>query len=176
MVVAFLRGINVGGHNKIAMSELRELFEAVGFKGAQTVLQSGNVIFDAPAHSGDLLRNEIQKRFGLSIEVFVRTAAELQSIVDANPFPEEVETDSSHALVMFTREPIDSDMAANVQRVIVGPEVARAAAGHLLVHYSAGIGISKLTNKMLEATLGMRGTARNWNTLLRILAIAAGGA
>src|SRR5438045_2473067 len=112
------------------MWDLRELFTAVGLPEAQSVLQTGNIIFKSHESRGDkiedLLETETKKRFGGSIDYFVRTAQEWKQIVARNPFPEEAKNDPSHLLVMFLKKaPSDDDVKA-LQEAIKGPEIVRA--------------------------------------------------
>src|SRR6266849_2807589 len=98
--IALLGGINVGGHNKVAMSELRDLLAALGFAGARSLLQSGNLVFESPRLTGAalerLLEVETAKRLEVSVEYLVRTADEWERIVARNPFPNEARRDPSH--------------------------------------------------------------------------------
>lgn len=170
--VALLRGINVGGHNKIAMADLRKLAESLGLANPQTLLQSGNLVFDggrrSPAALEKLLETETEKKLGVAVDYVVRSADEWQSIIAANPFPKEAKADPSHLVVMCMKTaPKPADVKA-LQAVIKGPEVVRAAGRELYAWYPAGIGTSKLTNAVIEKKLGTRGTARNWNTALKL--------
>src|SRR5262249_48285926 len=105
--IALLRGINVGGPNMVAMSDLRDLFGALGLAGATSLLQSGNLLFQSGQLTGaaleDLLEVETAKRLNVSADYFVRSAAEWDKIVARNPFPEEAKNDPGHLLVMFLK-------------------------------------------------------------------------
>lgn len=176
--VALLRGINVGGRNLVAMATLREMFEALGFSGVQTLLQSGNVVFDggrrSPAALERLLEGETAKRLGIAAAYSVRTAEEWRDAIAANPYAREAKADPSHLVVMFLKQ---APPAANVKALgaaIRGPEYLRAVGRELYIVYPAGIGTSKLTNAVVERTLGMSGTARNWNTVLKLGAMLRG--
>src|SRR5689334_8210442 len=95
--VALLRGINVAGHNSVAMADLRELFENLGFTGVTSLLQSGNFVFqDGSSTTGDLelqLEKETAERLGISIGYMVRSAAEWQKAIERNPYPDEAAND-----------------------------------------------------------------------------------
>jgi uncharacterized protein (DUF1697 family) len=173
--VAFLRGINVGGHNKVAMSDLRELCEGLGFVGAQSVLQSGNLVFESDRQSGAALERLLEaataERLGVTADYVVRSAAELKKIVARNPFPKEAQNDPSHLIVMFLKTaPKENDVNA-LRASIEGPEVMRSDGKQLYIVYPAGIGRSKLAGTLIEQKLGSRGTARNWNTIQKLIAI-----
>lgn len=175
--VALLRGINVGG-NKLAMADLRDLFQHLGFQDARTLLQTGNVVFHGDGRSAEelerLLETEAVKRLSLKTEFHVRTAREMQAAIAANPFPEEAERDPAHLVALFLKAaPAAGDVAA-LQDAITGPEVVRAVGRQAYIVYPDGIGRSRLSNSLIDRKLG-RGTARNWNTVLKLGALAAGG-
>lgn len=174
--IALLRGINVGGHNAVAMPKLRDLFSDLGFAGAKTLLQSGNVVFQGNGQTSDaleqLLETQTARRLGVSADYLIRTAAEWTKIIAANPFPKEAKADPSHLLVMFLKTAATPSSVKELQASIKGPEIIRARGKHLYIVYPAGIGRSKLTGSLIEKKLACRGTARNWNTVLKLLALA----
>src|SRR5207249_1045546 len=115
---------------------------------------------------------EARKRLGLQADCFVRTAEEWKAIVAHNPFPKEAERDPGHLLVMFLKDaPARNDVEA-LQAAITGPEVVRATGRHAYIVYPNGIGRSRLTNALIERKLGTPGTGRNWNTVLKLRALA----
>ena len=164
--IALLRGINVGGRAKVAMADLRELFEALGYVGAKTLLQSGNVVFDGgrmtEAALERRLESETAKRLEMSIDYFVRGKAEWEKIVDRNPFPKEAKNDPGRLVVMFLKKAAKSTLVHALQAEVKGPEVIRHDGKQLYVVYPAGIGRSKLSGTVIERKLGIQGTARNW--------------
>ena len=167
-MIALLRAVNVAGHKMVAMADLRELLTTLGFQNVRSVLQSGNLVFDARGASKNveaLLEKESAKRLGLETAFFVRTAAEWDAIIDANPFPREAKEDPGRLVVLFLKD--DGDGTA-LQKAIKGREVARGKGKQLYVFYPDGQGRSKLTNALIEKTLGTRATARNWNTVLKL--------
>jgi uncharacterized protein (DUF1697 family) len=169
--VALLRAINVGGRNQVAMSDLRDLLGALGFAGAKSLLQSGNLVFESDRRTGAelerLLEVETAKRLGVTAEYFVRTADEWETMVARNPFPQEAKRDPGHLVVMFLNAVPQAKDVQALQATIKGPESLRSEGRHLYVVYPAGIGRSKLTNTLIEKKLGGRGTGRNWNTVLK---------
>jgi len=175
--IALLRAINVGGRNKLPMADLRHLFESLGFAGARTLLQSGNVVFDAGRRKAGalekLLEKETKSHFDLDIDYVVRTAAEWKKVISDNPFPKDARRDPSRLLVMFTKTPPASTAVKALQTEIKGPERIRAIGRQLYIVYAAGIAKSKLTNTLIERRLNVRGTARNWNTILKLEAQAS---
>ncbi len=172
MHVALLRAINVGGRNQIAMAELRELVEGLGCAGTQSLLQSGNLTFRSNRRDGAalerLLETATEKCFGFAIDYLVRTAEEWNAVIEGNPFPDAAKKDPSHLLVTFLKKSPEVDEVRALQAAIQGPESVRAEGRHLYAIYPAGVGRSKLTNTLIERKLGTRGTARNWNTVLKL--------
>jgi uncharacterized protein (DUF1697 family) len=174
--IALLRGINVGGNKKVAMADLREMLNALGFADPRSLLQSGNLVFRSDARkSADLERlldAETEKRLGLKTEFFVRTAKEWKAVVESNPFPDEAERDPSHLVVMFLKDAPDARDVEALQAAITGREVVRAVGRQAYITYPDGIGDSRLTNAVIEKKLGTRGTGRNWNTVMKLDALA----
>lgn len=174
--VALLRGINVGGRNIIAMAALREFLAELGLDGAKTLLQSGNVIFESGGKTAAsleaLLEKQTASRLGVAADYLVRSAADWAKVVAANPFPKEAEGDPAHLVVMFLKSAPRPGDLKKVQASIKGREVINGRGRELDIVYPDGIGTSKLTGTLIERNLGIRGTARNWNTVLKLLALA----
>ena len=175
--VALLRAVNVGGRNLIGMSDLRASFLGLGFTGARTLLQSGNVVFDGGRRSSaaleTLLEGETEKCFRVRVDYMVRTAKEWRETVAGNPFGDEARKDPSHLVVMFLKQTPRAGAERALRAAIKGPERVRVAGRHAYIVYPAGIGRSKLTPALLERELGARGTGRNWNTILKLGALLA---
>ena len=176
--VGLLRAVNLAGRNTVGMADLRRLLEKLAMRDVSTVLQSGNVVFRAEAQPAATLERTIEetakKRLGLATDFFVRTAAEWQSITAANPFRAEAKRDPSHLVLVVLRDAPDRTAVTALQRAITGREVVRVAGRQAYVVYPDGIGRSRLTNALLESKLGTRGTGRNWNTVLKLGALAGG--
>lgn len=174
--IALLRAVNLAGFNKVSMADLKALLVGLGFNDAQTLLQSGNVVFSGGSKTTAALEETLEraaaKQLGLETAFFVRTAKEWQSIIDANPFPREARDDPSHLLAVILKQAVDPKNVTALQGAIVGREVVRAKDRCAYVVYPDGIGRSKLTSAVIEKKLGTRGTARNWNTVLKLSALA----
>jgi uncharacterized protein (DUF1697 family) len=170
--VALLRGINVGGRKMVAMDYLRALLEDLKFAEVRTLLQSGNVVFQSDTVRGAalerLLEDQIEKRFEQPVTCLVRTAAEWKAIVASNPFLKEAQTDPGRLVVMCLKKATTEEDVESLRKAIRGPETVRAKEKQLYIIYPAGQGTSKLTNALIEQKLGIRGTARNWNTVLKL--------
>jgi uncharacterized protein (DUF1697 family) len=168
---ALLRAINLGERNKIPMPGLRSLFSALGYEDVSTYVQSGNVVFRAPARKASEIAGDIERgiadEFGLDVAVLLRTAAELRKVVDGNPYLKE-ESDPTKLQVMFLdRRPpakaknrLDPDRSPPDRFVLRGRE--------LYLHRPGGSARSKLTIDYLERCLEARGTVRNWRTVTKL--------
>ena len=173
--IALLRGINVGGHKKIAMSDLRGFVTDLGFDDVRSLLQSGNLVFQGMPSGVDLerlLEVEAEVRLDLRTTFLVRTAKEWEAVIKRNPFREAAESDPAHLVVIFLKD-VPRPHAVNLlQSAIKGPEVMRTGDRQLYIVYPAGIARSRLTNKLIEDKLGTQGTGRNWNTVLKLAVLA----
>jgi uncharacterized protein (DUF1697 family) len=174
--VALLRGVNLAGHKTVAMADLRALFERLGFGDPRTALQSGNVVFGSdsrsPARLEATLEEALLKRLGVRTEFFVRTAKEWSGVVASNPFPAEAERDPGRFVVAFLKDAPGPKAVKALQAAIVGREVARAVGRQAYIVYPDGQGTSRLTTSVIDKALATRCTARNWNTVMRLAALA----
>jgi uncharacterized protein (DUF1697 family) len=175
MHVAFLRAVNVGGKNLVPMSELCDLFGSLGFTGVRSLLQSGNVIFDTDRQADETIESMLEaqtaKRFGVTVDHIVRSAQNLHKAIAFNPFPAEAMKDPAHLLVIFLKKAPQAKDVRALEAAIQGPERIQAKGRQLYAVYPEGVGRSKLTNALIEKKLGARGTARNWNTVLKLAAL-----
>jgi uncharacterized protein (DUF1697 family) len=173
--VALLRGINVGGNRKVSMAELRSAFGAMGFEDVRTLLNSGNIVFEAGKRSGAeleaFLEAEAEQRMGLKTDFIVRSAAEIARAIEANPFPEQAKGDPSHLTVTFLRASPPDGAFEGLGDASAGPELIAGSGRELYIYYPTGMGRSALSPGMIDARVRTRGTARNWNTVLKIAAM-----
>ena len=174
--IGLLRAVNLGKHNKVGMADLRELLAAAGLQDVRSLLQSGNVAFRSDVHTAAQLEGVLEraaaKRLGLETDFFVRTASDWKTLIAGNPFPEEAERDPSHLLVMFLKHAPDREHVTALKGAITGREIVRAKGRHAYVVYPDGIGRSRLTTAFIERKLATRATGRNWNTVLKLGALA----
>jgi uncharacterized protein (DUF1697 family) len=177
-VAAFLRGINVGGKIMVPMAALKEVVEGLGYSEVTTILNSGNLVFEARAKKGGSIEKELEgaiaKRFEIKVDVMIRAAAELRQIIEENPFKREAREDPSHLLVTFFKSIPLKERVVSLAPWIEGPERFSWRGAEMYITYPAGIGRSKLTNAALEKLLAVRATARNWNTVQKLAAILEG--
>jgi|GEM_PF-103090 uncharacterized protein (DUF1697 family) len=171
--VALLRGINMGGHNRLAMADLRALAEEIGFAAPRTLLNSGNLIFASrnrliPALEATIER-EIENRFGLNGSVMVRTLMEWRGIVADNPF--RVEAKAGKLAVIFLKSKPSRAAARALEAAVTGSEYFEIRDRELYAVYPDGFGKSKFTLPAICRVLNTDGTARGWSTVLRIAAL-----
>ena len=176
--VVLLRGVNVGGKRKVSMAELQAALVAAGFVGARTLLNSGNVILRsdlAPAALETLLESEAHGRMGLRTDFHVRSAAEWRALIDANPLPDAAARNPSHFIVVCLKSAPTPAGVEALRAANPGPEVIHAVGRQLYIDYGgpATMRESKLTPNLMDSRLGTRGTGRNWNTMLKLAALAA---
>jgi uncharacterized protein (DUF1697 family) len=168
-LVAFLRGINVGGKTMVPMKDLAAICTHIGFEHVRTYLNSGNVIFNSPLPEAELqraLETALTEKTGKEIGVVIRSPGELERIVKSNPFPDAVP--SQVGVLLFTES-----LAKNVlaEFVIPGREKVVSGKREVYVHYPDGMGRSKLKwPRSLK-----NGTMRNINTLAKLAGLAAEG-
>lgn len=178
VLIAMLRGVNVGGHNKIKMEELRALFESLGFEGAQTLIQSGNVVFRTgqkdPARVGTRIEEAILAQFGFRPGVMLRTPADLRKAVETNPFPAEAATAPNKLVVAFLGAAPDAAACRKALEIAAGPERMRIEGRELFIYYPDGQGRSKLPLATVERALKTSMTGRNWSTVNKLLEMARG--
>lgn len=170
--VSLFRGINVGGHHQIKMNELKELHESLGLRDVVPYIQSGNVVFisdDAdPVQLQKDIEDGVEKRFGFHAEVIVRTSAELRDIIENNPFQGQPGKESKWVVVMFLAASSDNTAQEDLLKTYGGPEELFFIGKEVYIYYPNGIGRSKLSGSFIEKKLKTVGTARNWNTILKL--------
>ena len=180
VAIALIRGINVGSTRSLPMQTLRELCEEVGMKEPRTLIQSGNVVFNwsgkGLAGAAANLEEAIEGRVGFRPGVVIRTRDELGAAVDANPFPKRAAEEPGKVLVMFLKGVPPAGAGAALEGLKRGREQIRLAGKELYLDFPDGVGKSRLSLASLEKACGVPGTTRNWNTTLKLLAMAGEGA
>lgn len=156
------------------MAEFASCLTSIGCMEPKTVLQSGNAVVDVPTPlslNASQIHDALLDQTGVDADVFVRTAAEWQALVDANPFVREAETQPSMLVAMVVRETPSTADVARLRASISGPERLETGDRVLYISYPDGQGRSKLTGTAIERALSTRGTARNWNTVMKLLTL-----
>lgn len=176
VIISLLRGVNVGGHHSIKMDALRALYESLGLYDVQTYVQSGNVLFRATGQNLTRLARQIEeaieKRFGFRPNVILRTPADLRKVIAGNPFAKRCDIDPSKLLVTFLAQDPGPEGRQCILNLKADPEELRLSGRELYIYFPDGMGRSKLPWTKIEKTLKTPGTARNWNTVRKLLEIA----
>jgi len=177
--LALLRGINVGGHNKLAMADLRDVASALGHTDVATYIQSGNLVFTSTAVDAsslaDALELEIAARLGVAPAVVVISRAELAQVIADNPFPDEVNPKSLHAV--FRRDAVNKNDIDDIARAVrrareSGSRDDAVAIGRTLyLRTPDGLGRSDLAAQLARSKVQSAGTARNWATVTKLMAM-----
>jgi uncharacterized protein (DUF1697 family) len=173
--VVLLRGVNLGRNRRLAMADLRRWLDALGYDNVRTHLQSGNAVITTtrkPAEVGREIEKRLEEETGASIRCVVRTHDDLQRVVDGNPF-EGIATDPARFLVAFLAEPAKKARLAKLDPAEYEPERWHIGQREIYLWHPNGINQSKLTNELNDRNLGVMATARNWNTVLKLLAMSA---
>ena len=154
------------------MAELRSVFTTIGLSDPVTLLQSGNVVFSSDRSDPEGLAREIENAIGLAfgfhVDVVIRTGTEVAGILTDHPFTEDQLEDPRMAHVMFFKNPPGAGPYGDFKAAHEGTEEVVLEGREMYIHYPEGSGRSRLTGSAIEKALGERGTARNWNTVLKI--------
>jgi len=176
VLISMLRGVNLGAHNRIKMDALRALYESLKLEDPRTYVQSGNVIFRSKeknqAQLGKKIQDAIEKKFGFRPEVILRTTDELRKAIAASPFAKRTELEPGKILVTFLAGEPGPDAHANLARLKEHPEELHLKGREMYIYFPDGAGKSKLPWSQVERLLKVTGTARNWNSVTNMLAMA----
>ncbi len=173
-LVALLRAVNLGPHRKVSSAQLVALATGLGFGNARTLINSGNLLFDA-SQKPDAVEKRLEaasvKELGLVTEYFVRSAEDLDAVVAGNPFPREAKSDPSHLVVVFLERAATEARVKALRAAAAGRERVEAVGRDVVAYYPDGIGESKLTTRVIEKHVGCACTGRNWNTVGKLGAL-----
>lgn len=173
---ALLRGINVGGHRKVPMAELREVLGGLGWTDVRTYLQSGNVVFTVPPDETGppraRLEHAVAEHFGFEVPCLVRTTEELRAVADACTFPA-AELDPAKLVVLFLDERPAPEHFAGVDADAYAPDEFRHIGQAVYCHFPGGMGRSRLPAALEAARPRLTMTARNWRTVMKLLELTA---
>ena len=168
--VALLRGINVAGKHLLPMKELAGLFADAGCTGVRTYIQSGNVIFEAPAGTKGLAETmaaKIEKRFGFRVPVILRTSMQLRQAIRDNPFLK-AGVDQKALHLYFLAAAPNAAAIAGLDTERSSSDVFHVRGQDIYLHLPNGMGRTKLTNAYFDSKLSTICTARNWATVLKL--------
>jgi len=174
-IIGMLRGVNVGPHNRISMEALRALCGSLDLEGAETYVQSGNVVFRSKERNLNALtkrfEDAFEKKFGFPALLVLRTVAEMRTVIANNPFATRKEIEPGKFHVLFLTEEISPEARKQLEATKVGPEEIKTHGRELYIYYQAGAGQSKLP-AVMDRILKKTGTARNWNSVTNLLEMA----
>jgi uncharacterized protein (DUF1697 family) len=175
-IISMLRGVNVGGHNKIKMDALRGLYESMKLREAQTYVQSGNVIFRTDerdiARLAKRIEDGIERKLGFRPDVILRTAAEMREVILRNPFAKRRGIEPSKLLVSFLASDPGEEGREKIRQMKCDPEEMRIEGREIYIYFPNGAGRSKLPWAGLGKLLKTPGTGRNWNSVTKMLEMA----
>lgn len=171
--IALLRGINVGGHNKVPMADLRTLLAKSDFENVKTYIQTGNIIFQYPETDVIDIETKIQKlildHFGFKVAVLVRTRDQIQAIFDCCPFPEDQKINSYFAMLSYKP---DHALVIEAKEKTYDNEVYDIIEDALYFYCANGYGKAKFSLNYFERKLKVDATARNYKTMVKLLAMS----
>jgi uncharacterized protein (DUF1697 family) len=171
--VLLLRGINLGGRNRVAMAALRDLLADAGFADVGTYLQSGNVVLESEASPEQLAhacQERIAERFGLNVDVVARTGGELAEVVRRNPLANVAKEPKRYQVSFCAAEP-HSDLAERLGALAAPGEEVVVIGREVYAWHPDGVGRSRLAAELAGRRLGVVATARNWSTVVALLSM-----
>lgn len=171
--IVLLRGVNVGGHHKLPMAELRKLLSEQGFEDIKTYIQSGNVVLSSSLANNSKIefkiKNTIYEAFGFSVPVLVKTREELQRVFNNCPFKENKKKASYFAIF---KEKLDSDLIKIALQKTYPDEEFIIIDSCIYLFCANGYGRSKFNLNYFERLFNTNATARNYNTMVKLLDMA----
>ena len=170
--IALLRGINVGGHKKVLMAELRVLLTKSGLENVKTYIQSGNVIFQSSEKDKSKLENKIHRaikaKFGFEVPILVRTSEDLKVIFDNYPFLEEKKVNSYFTILS---EMPEKDLVAEASQKVYPDEAYVILNGCIYFYCANGCGNTKINLNFFENKMKVNATSRNYKTIVKLLSL-----
>lgn len=177
--IALLRGINVSGHRKIKMVDLRSMFNKMGFEAVHTYIQSGNVVFKSPETNTDALerhiKEEIALTFGFDVPVLIKERAGLFDILQESPFKKEEDLAANRIYYVLLKDAPKKEVIPNLdpndfpnERFVITPNC-------VYLNCLLGAGKAKLSNNIIERRLKLEATTRNHKTMLKLLELSDQG-
>jgi len=176
VIISMLRGVNVGGHNKVKMEALRALYESLKLRDAQTYVQSGNVVFRTDerdmARLAKRIEDGIERKFGFRPSVILRTAAEMREVVAKNPFGKRRGIEPGKLVVSFLASDPGEEGREKVRQMKCDPEEMWIEGRELYIYFPNGMGRSKLPWATMDKILKTPTTGRNWNSVTKMMEMA----
>jgi uncharacterized protein (DUF1697 family) len=177
VVIAMLRAVNVAGYQKLNMEALRTLCGGLGLRDVQTYIQSGNLVFRADTGDPETLARKIEdgihRKYGFRPDVIVRTTSELRKVIANNPFAGRPEVAPNRLLVVFMASAPARQAREQVLAIPCEPEELHIKGRELYIYYPNGMARPKIPMARIEKLLATSSTGRNWNTVNKLLSMAA---
>ena len=175
--ISILRGINVGGHNKVDMAGLKTMYQELGFKEIISYIQSGNIIFQSDPHlpPNDLakvIKEAILSKFKLTVPVIIRSIDEMQKVIEKNPFLKMADIDAEKLHVTFLAEEPVSEKVQLIAEADYSPDRFIIVDREVFLNCPSGYGNTKLNNTFFESKLKTAATTRNWKTVNKLFELA----
>ncbi|NPD46146.1 MULTISPECIES: DUF1697 domain-containing protein [unclassified Lentimicrobium] len=170
--ISILRGINVGGHRKIIMAELRKMYEQLGFSQVKSYIQSGNVVYESNQKMSStelekLLENSIKETFGHEVPVLIRTSEEWEMAIKANPFLNE-ESNTDKLFITFLSESPSPELKEELSSMDFSPDQLKIIDKCVYLYCERKYHETKMTHSLIERKLKVKATARNWKTIMKL--------
>lgn len=176
VVICMLRGVNIGAHNRVKMDDLKKLCTSLKLCDPQTYVQSGNVIFTTDERDLDKLRTKLEaaihKKFGFQTNAILRSTKDLRGVVAQNPFAKRKDIHPGKLLVTFFSSDLGEAARKQVRAIKTDPEEIFIDGREAYIYFPNGAGRSKLNWSLIPKTLKVQGTARNWNSVTKMLEMA----
>ncbi len=174
--ISLLRGINVGGHRKILMADLRALYEGLGLLNCTTYIQSGNAFFELkrksdPTKLAAKIEKAIAEKYGFDVSVIVMTVETLEAAIAGNPYYKS-DTEIERLILTFLKEEPTSEKLEKIKDFDHGDDKFEVAGKHVFIYLEGKYRDTKLSNKFFESKLKVAATTRNWKTVLKLSALA----
>ena len=176
VLISLLQGVNLGPHRRMSMERLRGLYESLGFEEVRSFIQSGNVVFKTAARNPAAVQRRIEEairgEFGFHADVVVRTVDEWKKVVEANPFAGRSGIEPAKFLVSFLAAPMGEEARKKVLTMADGKEEVHLVGREMFLYFPDGLARPKISFAAIGKAAGVPVTARNWNTVLKLLEIA----
>jgi uncharacterized protein (DUF1697 family) len=177
-VIAMLRAVNLGSHNRVRMDALCTLCSSLKLRDPRTYVQSGNVVFHTSereiAKVARRIEDAMERDFGFRTDVIVRTAGEMRDVVARNPFAKRRGLDAKRLLVFFFGNEPGAEAREKIRSIKVNGEELHLDGRELYIYFPDGQGRSKVSTAAIERMLKTPGTGRNWNSVTKLLEMAEG--
>ena len=176
VVICMLRGVNLGAHNRVKMDDLKKLCTSLKLSNPQTYVQSGNVVFTTDERDLDKLRQKLEtaihKKFGFQTDAILRSTKDLREVINGNPFVKRKDIHPGKLLVTFFSGDPGEAARQQVRAIKCDPEELFVEGREAYTYFPNGAGRSKLNWAVIPKTLKVQGTARNWNSVTKLLEMA----